>query len=337
GGVPWIPAAASWAGTTWKWGLAPAERVASWAILFLRDALDGVPDGDRRLDSFQKAQDLAGRLTRYTRKTKPVLLDAFRTLPEVAESLAKQEQELAKREEDRRDVRPTNWDLRSGATKAFESGPVVDRLTTIQSMFTELEQDVRELNETRPPGQPGLPTVGDLLAMEVVQNSDTVNSPSVPFPFEFLFMSAGVENSLLHGAREPKEKLAGIKLNHFAGFLKRSWRANDWLWGRMDGVEHVLRALFDLEYVVALDEDHHRRLADIAFPSEPADEAGVLADIWGEGSSPEQAHDAFVASLGKAASLVEAVRAAARALPPVVPDAAAAPGTARGTPAAPAP
>src|SRR5262249_11826592 len=89
GGVPWIPAAASWAGTTWKWGLAPAERAASWAILFLRDAVDEVPDGDRRLDSFQKAQDLAGRLTRYTRKTKPVLLDAFRTLPEVAESLAK--------------------------------------------------------------------------------------------------------------------------------------------------------------------------------------------------------------------------------------------------------
>lgn len=223
GGVPWIPAGTSWAGTTWKWGLAPAERAASWAILFLRDALDEVPEGDPRLDDFQKAQDLAARLTRYTRKTKPVLLDAFRTLPEVIESLEKQEQELAKREEDRRDVRPTNWDLRSWATKAFESGPVVHRLTAIQSMFTELEQHLRSLNETRLPGQPGLPTVGDLLAMEVVQNSDAVNSPSVPFPFEFLFMSAGVENSLLHRAREPKEKLAGIKLNHFAGFLKRSW------------------------------------------------------------------------------------------------------------------
>lgn len=30
------------------------------------------------------------------------------------------------------------------------------------------------------------------------------------------------------------EKLAGEELGHFGAFLKRSWRANDWLWGRLD-------------------------------------------------------------------------------------------------------
>ena len=31
---------------------------------------------------------------------------------------------------------------------------------------------------------------------------------------------------------DPDEKLAGVQMGHFAAFLKRSWRANDWMWGR---------------------------------------------------------------------------------------------------------
>ncbi len=34
----------------------------------------------------------------------------------------------------------------------------------------------------------------------------------------------------------PVEKLAGVELAHFGAFLKRSWRANDWMWGRLDAV-----------------------------------------------------------------------------------------------------
>jgi hypothetical protein len=30
------------------------------------------------------------------------------------------------------------------------------------------------------------------------------------------------------------QKLAGDELGHFGAFLKRSWRANDWMWGRLD-------------------------------------------------------------------------------------------------------
>jgi hypothetical protein len=33
---------------------------------------------------------------------------------------------------------------------------------------------------------------------------------------------------------DPATKLAGDDLGHFGAFLKRSWRANDWLWGRLD-------------------------------------------------------------------------------------------------------
>jgi patatin-related protein len=42
---------------------------------------------------------------------------------------------------------------------------------------------------------------------------------------------------------EPGEKLAGLQLGHFGGFLKRSWRANDWMWGRLDAIDHITQML----------------------------------------------------------------------------------------------
>ena len=44
---------------------------------------------------------------------------------------------------------------------------------------------------------------------------------------------------------DPDEKLAGVQLGHFAAFLKRSWRANDWMWGRLDAAERLVRLLDD--------------------------------------------------------------------------------------------
>ncbi len=42
--------------------------------------------------------------------------------------------------------------------------------------------------------------------------------------------------------RKPaEEKLAGDSLGHFGGFLKREWRENDILWGRLDAAEQITR------------------------------------------------------------------------------------------------
>ena len=42
-----------------------------------------------------------------------------------------------------------------------------------------------------------------------------------------------------------EEKLAGVQLAHFGAFYKRSWRANDWMHGRMDGSERLIRVLLN--------------------------------------------------------------------------------------------
>ncbi len=42
-----------------------------------------------------------------------------------------------------------------------------------------------------------------------------------------------------------KDKLTGVGLGHFAGFYRRAWRANDFMWGRLDGAARVVDLLLD--------------------------------------------------------------------------------------------
>lgn len=74
------------------------------------------------------------------------------------------------------------------------------------------------------------------------------------------------------GRDDPDEKLAGVQLGHFAAFLKRSWRANDWMWGRLDAAERLVRLLdeaTDHQLTRTGRLDHHLR----------AVEAAVLRDL----------------------------------------------------------
>lgn len=41
----------------------------------------------------------------------------------------------------------------------------------------------------------------------------------------------------------PSAKLAGDAIMHFGGFLDESWRANDLMWGRLDGAETIVKAM----------------------------------------------------------------------------------------------
>jgi patatin-related protein len=47
------------------------------------------------------------------------------------------------------------------------------------------------------------------------------------------------------GPQTSMDKLAGLRLNHFAGFYRASWRANDFMWGRLDGAAAIARTLIE--------------------------------------------------------------------------------------------
>ena len=39
------------------------------------------------------------------------------------------------------------------------------------------------------------------------------------------------------------DKLMGLRLGHFGGFLRADWRKYDWMWGRLDGATHLVMML----------------------------------------------------------------------------------------------
>ncbi len=106
-----------------------------------------------------------------------------------------------------------------------------------------------------------------------------VNLDALVFPLEFLSnlkekdpirlvrMSPVPTGNGFWKDEGPKEKLAGWRLAHFSGFLKRSWRSNDILWGRLDGVRTLAETLFTTEVIAKLqaNPDLRRRAADCFF------------------------------------------------------------------------
>ena len=50
-------------------------------------------------------------------------------------------------------------------------------------------------------------------------------------------------------------KLRGMELHHFAAFYKSSWRAWDWMWGRLDGCGWLVHILLDPRRILAVVED----------------------------------------------------------------------------------
>lgn len=66
-----------------------------------------------------------------------------------------------------------------------------------------------------------------------------------PATVEVLRVSPEDATSLINErADDSRQKLAGTALFHFGAFLDEKWRRNDIMWGRLDGCERVLSALF---------------------------------------------------------------------------------------------
>ena len=70
-----------------------------------------------------------------------------------------------------------------------------------------------------------------------------VRRPASTVPIELVQLSLRTKGPLLDSEQSGEDKLAGLSLGHFGGFLKRSWRVNDWIWGRLDAAAILLRAV----------------------------------------------------------------------------------------------
>lgn len=89
-----------------------------------------------------------------------------------------------------------------------------------------------------------------LLQLEIAATTlgDEVTTGS-SFPVDLVQVSAQTENPFATYTRSADDKLGGDAINRFGGFLKRSWRVNDWMWGRADGASMLCRTMLDPERI----------------------------------------------------------------------------------------
>ncbi len=66
-------------------------------------------------------------------------------------------------------------------------------------------------------------------------------------PVDLVQISLQTENSFAKQSRTLEDKVGGMSLNRFGGFLKRSWRMNDWTWGRMDAATMLCQIILSPE------------------------------------------------------------------------------------------
>lgn len=59
-------------------------------------------------------------------------------------------------------------------------------------------------------------------------------------------ISGDIPNRVAPRFRTAADKLAGVQLAHFGAFYKQSWRVNDWMWGRLDGVDRMRHVVAEL-------------------------------------------------------------------------------------------
>ena len=95
----------------------------------------------------------------------------------------------------------------------------------------------------------------EIIAYLTAEHADTDSSvPTVPI--DFVQLSAHIEQDFAEGFTAD-QKLAGMSLHGFGAFLKRSWRANDWIWGRLDAVKILMLVLLTPEMIRGYHRKHH--------------------------------------------------------------------------------
>jgi patatin-related protein len=78
---------------------------------------------------------------------------------------------------------------------------------------------------------------------------------------------------------DPTAKLDGVAISHFGAFFDKSWRENDYLWGRLDGAELALR-LLSRQSGTDLDLTGYLRSALMAILMSEKDAVGLVGHVW---------------------------------------------------------
>jgi hypothetical protein len=100
------------------------------------------------------------------------------------------------------------------------------------------------------------PKIGKrLLLLHIATRSVLPVGVDVEQRVELVQASADTRNELDPERSTAERKLTGLQLHHFGAFYKGSWRANDWMWGRLDGAGWLVHLVLDPNRVLTIVED----------------------------------------------------------------------------------
>jgi patatin-related protein len=252
--LPWIPASLDPPGdlSEWSWGVRPGQRILHLLLDLIRPALNEAASEEAR-----------------------AALMGVRGL--IDQQLARLE-DLADNTNRNRAIRGTLEQLALGEEAV---APLTDALASLgvstnAQVYLRVSTAATEFLALLAAEVPGLPPelasrlfgIGDptaelaplehflarTLAIEVVRRALSAEAevetaqplrfaqltPSAPTP---IFAANPLEPEATPST--PEDKLTGVNLGHFAGFYRRSWRANDYMWGRLDASARVVQILLD--------------------------------------------------------------------------------------------
>lgn len=94
-----------------------------------------------------------------------------------------------------------------------------------------------------------------LFELSAAQRAMLPIDADVDQPVELIQLSADTRNALDPSRATAADKLTGEQLHHFGAFYKRSWRANDWMWGRLDGAGWLVHLLLNPPRIQTIADD----------------------------------------------------------------------------------
>lgn len=138
-------------------------------------------------------------------------------------------------------------------------------------------------------------TVTRLLALYVSVRAAQPVLAEVEQQVELIQVSGDTRSLLSRSRSTAHQKLTGAQVHNFGAFYKGSWRANDWMWGRLDACGWLVHVLLDPRRILAVLENDPdvaedafldtftTRLATLVgaetVPDDVRDELGYLADL----------------------------------------------------------
>lgn len=274
--LPWIPDADAWepTATRWGWGIRPAQRALHLLADVLRRAIPAATPEDRvELQDARIAVEVQLQALVRTRDKLLARTDLGQTLVEVladpADEVLRVEVHGAAGASEHVALAAVRAAVTAVARVADRLGPLPDAPATTwaQALFDGHRDDAAIDAFLR-----------RALAIEVLRRATgTARDIDTAQRLRFVQLTPFTEVAALArpggvGPASPEEKLAGIRLGHFAAFYRRSWRANDFMWGRLDASARIVDLLVDRDWAARGVDEPWTVLTDGLLPKSATDE-----------------------------------------------------------------